>query len=71
MSVCWESCDGCNWTYCDCGDYTITECENYCFCMDCIDYYKAKNEGKLNEDWMLKKEFYEIKKKMVEVVVFK
>lgn len=60
MWVDWDVCIACWETYPDCSSMT-TECENYTFCEGCVDYDEYKAAGKLNEDWLIKKEFFEVK----------
>ena len=64
MSVDWNNCDACWETYPDC-NWMTTECENYTFCSRCVDYNDFNEAWKLDEDWLIKKEFFNIKEKIV------
>ena len=61
MGICYYSCDNCGECYADCWDNVTTECEDYTFCDNCVSEYELNIEEKLNDEWLLKKEFYNIK----------
>ena len=71
MWMTFSICDYCEEPYNDCEDSSHTECENYHICETCSNELDLHNEDKLNEEGLLKKEFYEVKKKTIDYIIFK